>query len=426
MDHPMTLRLVSLGGLLFMLGVAWVLSENRRRVAWRIVVWGVTLQFVLGLIVLRSSAGRVFFEGVKACFDVLTACSEEGARFVFGSAASLFQLDRAMVLGPDLRFAPVEPFTFSALLAFKALPVIIFVSAMAAILQHLRVIQAVVHGIAWIMRRTMKTSGAETFSAALQIFMGIESMSSVSGYIKTMTRSELFTVMVTFLGSIAASVMVIYAGFGAEPGHLLAASLMSAPAGLAVAKLLVPETGEPLTSGKLRVQIPVGSHNVFDAAAQGASLGLQMALNVAALLIVFVGLIHLLDLTVGSLTGGTLTGILGWLFRPLALAMGVSWHDVPKVAELLATKSVFNEFMAYEHLQPLIADHALSKRSVTVATYALCGFANPGSIGIMIGGICALAPERRSEVAQLSMRAFVGGTLSTFMTACVAGVLAYD
>ena len=426
MENPWLFRLISLSGLVFMLGVAWLLSENRSRVSWRVVIWGVLLQFGLGLIVLRSSAGRFFFEGVKAGFDALTDCSETGARFVFGSVASIFQLDRATVLGADGHFAPVEPFTFSAVLAFKALPVIIFVSAIAMILQHLRVIQAVVRGIAWLMRRTMKTSGAETFSAALQIFMGIESVSSLSGYIRTMTRSELFTVMVTFLGSIAASVMVIYASFGAEPGHLLAASLMSAPAGLAIAKLLVPETGKPVTSGELKVDIPITSHNIFDAATQGAAMGLQIALNVAALLIVFVGLIHLLDMIVAGVTGSTLVGIVGWVFRPFAVAMGVPWHDVPAFAELLATKSIFNEFLAYQNLQPLVAQHAISKRTLTIATYALCGFANPGSIGIMIGGICAMAPERRSDVAQLSMRAFIGGTLSTFMTACVAGVLAYE
>lgn len=423
MEEGLLLRLVSLLGLGILTGMAWLLSENRSGIRWRVVVWGVALQIILGVIVLRSGAGRWFFEGVKSGFDVLTECSAAGAQFVFGSVTSLFQLDHALVLGGDGRFTESAPFTFSALLAFKALPVIIFVSALSMILQHLGIIQGVVRGIAWLMQRTMKTSGAETFAAALQIFLGIESVSAIGGYIKSMTRSELFTVMVTFLASIAASVMVIYAGFGAQPGHLLAASLMSAPAALAIAKLMVPEMGAPQTADSVSVDVPRESHNIFDAAAQGASMGLSMALNVAALLIVFVGLIHLLDLAVLTITGGTLVGILGYFFRPFALIMGVPWEDIRAVSELLATKTVFNEFLAYQTMQQLIAQNALSPRSITISTYALCGFANPGSIGIMIGGICALAPERRAEVAQLSFRAFIGGTLATFMTACAAGLV---
>ncbi|HPO12072.1 MAG TPA: nucleoside transporter C-terminal domain-containing protein [Candidatus Hydrogenedentes bacterium] len=424
MEEGILLRLISLLGLGILVGMAWLISENRSGVRWRIVGWGIVLQIILGMIVLRSGAGRWFFEGVKSGFDLITECSEAGAQFVFGSVTNVFQLDHAMVLGSDLRFSEAAPFTFSAMLAFKALPVIIFVSALSFILQHLGIIQVVVRGIAWLMQRTMKTSGAETFTAALQIFLGIESVSAISGYIKAMTRSEMFTVMVTFLASIAASVMVIYAGFGAQPGHLLAASLMSAPAALAIAKLMVPEMGVPQTAGNVSVKVPRETHNIFDAAAQGASMGLSMALNVAALLIVFIGLIHLLDLAVLKITHIPLVGLLGYLFRPFSLIMGVPWQDIRAVSELLATKTVFNEFLAYQNMQQLIAQQALSPRSITIATYALCGFANPGSIGIMIGGICALVPERRAEVAQLSFRAFIGGTLATFMTACVVGLFA--
>ncbi len=418
------LRFMSLLGLGGLIALAWLVSENRSSVRWRVVVWGVTLQILLGLIVLRGGAGRWFFDHVKSGFDLLTQSSEAGAQFVFGSVTSVFQLDHVMILNTDGSATEAAPFVFNTMLAFRALPVIIFVSALSMILQHLGIVQAAVRGIAWLMQRTMKTSGAETFTAALQIFLGIESVSAISGYIKAMTRSEMFTIMVTFLASIAASVMVIYAGFGAQPGHLLAASLMSAPAALAIAKLMVPETAAPQTAGNVPVNIPRETHNIFDAAAQGASMGLNMALNVAALLIVFVGLVHLLDMAVIRITGGTLVGLLGYLFRPFALLLGVPWRDIRPVSELLAMKTIFNEFLAYQHMQQLIAQQALTPRSITIATYALCGFANPGSIGIMIGGICALAPERRSEVAQLSLKAFIGGTLATFMTACIAGLLA--
>ncbi len=419
------MRLLSLVGLVVMVGIAYALSENRGKVRWRPVLWGMALQFALGLVVLRTPFGQPFFEWVKRGFDVITDASAAGGEFVFGNLGQFFLLERVLVPGAE-GMEPVEPFAISAVIAFKVLPVIIFVSGLAAILQHLRIIQTVVGAMAWLMRRTLKTSGAETFGAALLVFLGIESVSALGSYLKAMTRSELFTLMVAFLATIAASVMVAYAGFGAEPGHLLAASLMSAPAALAMAKLLVPETGHPATSGNERIEIPVESQNIFDAASRGASLGLSMALNVGALLIVFVGLIFLVDLVVTKATGATLVGLLGYGFRPFAWVMGVPRGDVAAVAELLATKSVFNEFLAYQQLQPLVAENVLSKRGLMIATYGLCGFANPGSLGIMIGALAGMVPERRSEVAQLSVKAFIGGTLAAFTTACVAGVLTYE
>jgi len=426
MDAPWLLRLMSMVGLLAMVGLAWLLSEQRTKVNWRLVFWGMVLQFALGVVVLRTRFGEPFFAWVKAGFDVVTSASDTGAQFVFGNLTQFFLIERVLVAGPDGGLVPQEPFAVSAVMGFKVLPLIVFVSGVAAILQHLGVIQSVVRGMAWLMRRTLKTSGAETFGAALLVFLGIESVSALGSYLKSMTRSEIFTLMVAFLATIAASVMVAYANFGAEPGHLMAASLMSAPAAIVMAKLLVPETGAPPTSGAERIAIQVESHNVFDAASRGASTGLTMALNVGALLIVFVGMIYLLDLGVATLTGGTLAGLLGWVFRPFAFLMGVPPADVAQVSELLATKSVFNEFLAYENLQPLIQEQVLSKRAVTITTYALCGFANPGSLGIMIGAMAGLVPERRHEVAQLSAKAFVGGTLAAFTTACVAGILTFE
>lgn len=421
------LRGISGLGLVCFFVMAWALSENRRKVPWRVVLWSVGLQAVLGVLVLRTGWGRGFFAGVKAGFDLLTEGSTAGAQFLFGSLSQVFILDHAMAPGPGGEMAPQAPFVVSAVFAFNVLPVIIFVAAVSAMLQHFGVIQAVVRGMAWLMRRTMKTSGAETFGAALLVFTGIESAAALGGYLAKMTRSELFTLQTAYMATIAASVMVAYASFGAEPGHLLAASLMSAPAAIALAKLMLPETETPETGAAAhRFEMPVESVNVFDAAARGAATGLNMALNVGALLIVFVGLIFLLDKGATALTGEKLTVILGVAFRPFAWLMGVPGPDIRTASELLATKTVFNEFLAYQQLQALIADGALSKRSIVILTYALCGFANLGSMGILIGGLSALAPERRAEIARLSLWAVISGTLASFTTACIAGILAAE
>ncbi len=404
MDGSIVLRLISAVGLVAMVGLAWAMSENRSRVSWRPVVWGIALQFILAILILRTAFGRAFFEYVNAAFDVITAATNEGAKFVFGTLPTNFDI--------------------GAIVAFQVLPVIIFVSSLAAVLQHLGVIQALVNGMAYIMRRTMKTSGAETFAAALQVFMGIESLPASKGYLDDMTRSELFVIMVTFMATIATSVMVAYANFGAEPGHLLAASIMCAPSALLVSKLMVPETGTPRTDGSSRITIPVESHNVVDAAARGASDGLSLALNVGAMLIAFIAMVYLLDLLLKGVTGHSFAQIMGWCFTPFAFLMGVPWHDVGTVAQLLGKKTVLNEFLAYADFKPLVAQGALSPRSVVIATYALCGFANPGSLGILLGAMTALLPKRRSEVASLGLKSLVAGTLSCFIAACIAGILA--
>jgi CNT family concentrative nucleoside transporter len=433
MPTDLTLRLTSLIGLGIIIFLAWLLSERKRDASLRLIGWAVGLQFLFGVIVLRTGFGREFFEYVKVGFTVVTDASKAGAQFVFGNLTEFFLIDRVYQPGAG-GLEPVDNFAVSAVFAFQVLPLIIFVTAASAVLQHLGIVQIVVRGIAWCMRRTLRTSGAETFGVSLMIFLGIESVSAIGGYLKGMTRSEIFTLMTTYLSTIAASVMVAYASFGAEPGHLLAASIMSAPAAILMAKLMVPETEKPLTANGAQIQVKVDSHNVFDAASSGASLGVQVALNVGAALIVFVGFIYLLDLITTAVTGGhTLTQILGYAFRPFAFIMGVPWADIPQVSELLATKSVFNEFLAYESMQRVIAPDVLpdgavaadyiSERGKTIATYALCGFANPGSVGIMIGAMDSMVPERRAEVAQLSGKAFIAGTLAAFATACVAGVL---
>ncbi len=398
----MILRLVSFCGLWIMVFLAWALSEQRREAPWRLVLWGVGLQFAIGAVLLPTRLKGFAFAGAGKLTRVLTDASLEGAGFVFG----------------DLARNP----SYGALVAFQVLPVIILVSAVSGVLYHFHVIQAVVRAVSWLMRRTLKTSGAETLGTALLILLGIESMTAIRQYINGMTRSELCTVMTAFMATIAGSVMVVYAGFGAEPGHLLTASLMSAPAAIVVSKIMVPEREQPATAGHLRVALPIESQNLVDAAARGASQGLALALNVGAMLIAFLGLMYMADLLFGTLTGSTFREAMGWFFRPFALAMGAPPADAAVLGQLLGTKTILNEFLAYMDLQNA---EQLSNRGHMIATYALCGFANPGSLGILIAGMTSIAPERRDDIVQLGFRSFAGGTLACFMTACVAGVLLY-
>jgi len=389
-----------------MLVIAWSLSENRKAISWRLVAWGLALQFAIALAVLKTPLRDAIFPQAEAAVNVLTDATLAGASFVFGKLPT----DQGI----------------GAIFAFQVLPVIIFVSALSAVLHHLRVIQTIVGVIAWLMQRTLKTSGAETFCAALQIFLGIEASTAVRAYIERMTRSELCVIMTTYMGTIAGSVMVVYSTFGAEAGHLLTASFMTAPAAILLAKILVPETEKPITAGGEKIQVPVETHNIVDAAAHGTAQGLQMALHVGATLIVFIGLVYLLDLIFQSITGTTFVDTLGYVFRPVAWLLGIPSQDVAEVAKLLGKKTVLNEFVSYLDLKVLIETNAISQRSITIATYALCSFANPGSIGITLAGLDAIAPSRRADVAKLCFKAFVGGALASLMTACIAGVILYE
>jgi concentrative nucleoside transporter, CNT family len=401
-DH-IGLRFVSLLGLATMLALAWLVSENRRVIPWRVIFWGLGIQFAIGILLLLTPLEDYVFAGMGKAVELLSAASAQGAGLLFGKLTDIGES------GP--------------MMAFQVLPVIILVSAISALLYHFRIIQAVVHVISWVMRRTLKTSGAETFCAAMLIFLGIESVSTVRGYLQNMTRSELCTIMTTFMATIAGSVLVIYAQFGVEPGHLLAASLMSAPAAILISKIMVPETGTPETAGKERVRVEVDTQNSFDALSRGATEGMTMALSVGAMLIVFIALIYLVDHAFLALVGRPFTAVMGLVFRPFAFLLGVPLKDVPVLAELLGTKTVLNEFIAYEQLRPLVEGGTLAPRTVTIATYALCGFANPGSLGIAIAALAALVPERRKEVTSLGLRSLIGGTLACFSTACVAGIL---
>ena len=413
----MTYRLISAFGLFVMIALAWGLSENRAKVNWRLTGWALALQLGLGLILFPTGFDDRIFVWVDKLFGVITTSSKAGAAFLFGSLTESFTLTEIAVEGAQ------GAFTVNATIAFHVLPIIIFVSCLAAILYHLRVIQAGVKAMSWLMARTLKTSGAETFGAALLVFLGVESMPTLRGYLQSMTRSELCTVMTVFMSTVAADVMVIYATFGAAPGHLLAASLMSAPAAILISKLMVPETDTPQTAGAASVDVPVESHNIFDAASRGASQGLYLALNVGAILIAFIALIALLNTILAALHLAAIETIFGWLFYPFAFLLGVPKEDIASVAQLLGTKTTSNEFIAYMNMSAMIENGQLQPRSIAIATYALCGFANPGSLGILLAALSGLIPDRRKEITELSIKSFIGGTLAVFMTACIAGML---
>jgi CNT family concentrative nucleoside transporter len=273
------------------------------------------------------------------------------------------------------------------------------------------------------MQKTLKTTGPETFGAAMLIFMGIEGMPTMKAYLKSMSRSELMVIMTAFMSTVAANVSLIYVTFGAEPGHLLAASIMSAPAAIVIAKLMVPKTHDESSVDSAQLKIEIETHNVIDGAARGAAEGVMLALNIGAVLIAFVALIFLVNQGFLAVFNHSFTEIMGWAFTPFAWLMGIPGQDIAAVGQLLGTKTVLNEFVAYASMSEMIQAGTLSPRSVTIATYALCGFANPGSLGILIAGLSGLVPERRAEIARLGLKSLIAGTLAVFMTACIAGIL---
>jgi len=403
-------RAVSVLGLFAMIAIAWLFSTDRRRVPWRIVGWGVAIQLGLGVVLLKTAAGTPFFDGMNALARALITYTEAGTRFVFGSLA-------------DTGFS----------LVIDVLPIIIFMGSVFAVLYHLGIMQRVVDVLSTALSRTMRTSGAESLAAVANLFLGMtESALLVKPYLERMTRSELFLLMTMGMATVAGSVMLSYVGMlggGDYAGHLATASLLSAPAGILISKVMIPETETPETFAKSRTIRQTSSVNVIDAAAQGALAGMRLAAYVGALLLAFVALIALLNAsitTVGSWFGAgdlSLQKLLGLALAPVAWLLGVPWEDASQVGALLGMKTVLNEFIAYGELADLMAANALAPRSAVIASYALCGFANFGSLAILLGGIGGLAPSRRPEVAQLGLRSILSGSLATFMTGCVAGIL---
>lgn len=396
-------RAVSVLGLLVMLGLAWTMSENRRKMNWRLIISGLALQLAVGLILLRTPLGEQAFIAARIFIERLQEFVNAGAGFVFG---------------PELK---------EHQFAFTVLPVIIFVSSITAVLFHLGLLQALVKLMARIMIWVMDVSGTEALASSANVYLGMtEAPLLIRPYLASMTRSELMAMMTSGMATIAGSVMAAYVTLGADAGHIMTASLMSAPASLVIAKIMVPESAESMTKGTVKIDVPRTDVNLLDAACRGASDGLKLALNVAAMLIAFIAMVAMLNwaLSCFGTVGGdvlTLQRILGWIFAPLAWLMGVEWKDAQAVGMLLGERTVLNEFLAYGNMTEM--RDTLSPRSYTIATYALCGFANFGSIAVMIGGIGSLEPDRRYDFATLGLRSMIGGTLACYTTATIAGIL---
>ena len=396
-------KLISILGLFTMLALAWMLSENRRRMDWRLIGSGLALQMGLGLLLLHTRPGQAFFSFARAAVDRVIGFSNEGARFIFGDL---------------VQTAPI---------GFSVLPMVVFVSSITGVLFYLGILQWIVRQMARTMILLMRTSGSESLAASANVYLGISTAPLlVVPYLKTMTRSEIMALMTTGMATVAGSVLAAYVTLGADAGHLMAASLMSAPAALVISKIMTPETETSPTLGVVTVEVPRQDVNLLDAVCRGASDGLKLALNIAAMLIVAIAFVGLLNWSLSFLPyiGGaplTLERSLGWLCAPLAWLMGVAWEDAQLVGMLLGKKTILNEFLAYQDLGALKTQ--LSPRSFTIATYALCSFANFGSIAIMIGGIGSLIPERRKDIARYGIRSLIGGALAANMTATIAGML---
>jgi CNT family concentrative nucleoside transporter len=434
---PLLERLRSVLGLLALTGIAWLMSIDRARVAWRVVAWGISLQLLFALFILKTPVGVSIFETMNVVIVALLGFTVDGARFLFGN---LVYNTVPVGAGDPGQGAftemPGMVANTGGFFAFNVLPTIIFFSSLMTILYHLGIMQLAVKGVAWVMQRTMKTSGAETLSAAGNIFVGqTEAPLLIKPFVERMTMSELMAVMTAGFATVAGGVMAAYVGmlllyFPDIAGHLMAASVMSAPAALVVAKLMVPETETAETAGRLDFSVERPDVNVIDAAARGASEGLYLALNVGALLLAFVALIYMFNGMLGwagglvGVEGLTLEAILGWVLAPLAWLMGVPWADAPQIASLMGVKTVLNEFFAYIQLAGVLGgEHDLQPRSIIIVTYALAGFANFSSIAIQLGGIGGIAPSRRHDLSRLGLRAMIGGSIAAFMTATVAGMI---
>ncbi|MHB8079398.1 MAG: NupC/NupG family nucleoside CNT transporter [Candidatus Krumholzibacteriia bacterium] len=424
-------NLVSLSGVAILTAAAWLLSNDRRRFPWRVALWGLGLQFAFALLLLRTPWGRAAFDGVREVVNRILGFTDAGSSFLWGN---LFRTGPDLVrdIGPGPMGAGYWQATDSVtgqliplgtVFVIHVLPTIIFFSSLMAVLYHLGIMQRVVGALAWVMRRTMGTSGAESLCCAANIFVGqTEAPLVIRPCVPTLTMSELMAVMVGGFATIAGGVMMVYVRFGIDAGHLLAASVMSAPAALIMAKVMYPERGTPETAGGARLENRREYANVIDAAAGGAGVGLRMAANVSAMLLAFIALVAMINYGLGWLHT-SLQQIFGLLFSPFAWVMGVPWGEARAVGNLLGTQMTLNEFVAYLDLAGAARAGALSPRSVVIATYAICGFANFASIAIQIGGIGSLAPGRRADVARLGLRAMFAGQLASWMTAAIAGFL---
>ena len=396
-------RLIGLIGIFVLLATAFLLSNNRSKINYRTVGWGFGLQFIFAFLILKTPIGKPFFGFFDKAITKLISFSNDGANFLFGDNPIF------------------ESF------AFRVLPSIIFFSALMSVLYHFGITQRAVSFIAKIMQRSMDTSGPETLSVSANIFVGqTESPLLIKPYILKMTRSELMTLMVGGFATVAGGVLAFYVTWLTNipgiAGHLLSASVMSAPAALAIAKIIYPEVEVENIDNNIKLSNSKQSSNIIEALGSGASDGLKLAVNVGAMLIAFISIIALTNYLL-SFLGTSLEIILGYLFQPLAWSMGIPWEDSGAIGSLLGKKIVFTELIAFGDLKEMIDGDVISNRSAIIASYALCGFANFGSIGIQLGGIGGIAPERKKDISELVLKAMIGGALASFITASIAGIL---
>ncbi|WP_321474810.1 nucleoside transporter C-terminal domain-containing protein [uncultured Paludibaculum sp.] len=402
-------RFTGVLGLIAILALCYLISTDRKAIKPRLLLWGLGLQFSFAFLVLKTDVGRIF-QAASVAVNALLEYAEQGSNFLFGPLG--------IKSGP-----------FGVVFAFQVLPIVIFIASLFSILYYFGVMQVVIKGMAWGMHRVMRCSGAESTNVAASIFMGqTEAPLTIRPFLANLTPSELFTVMTCGMAHVSGAVMAAYVKIaGVDIKHLLTAVIMTAPATLLLAKMLVPETGHPETEGDVKVEIERPGVNVIDAAARGAGDGLQLALNIGGMLIAFISLIALVNGGMSwlhSIAGWipeSLQKLFGIIFAPIAWLLGVSWKDASSVGDMLGTRMVLNEFIAFLRLGELKS--TLDPRSFVIATFALCGFANFSSIAIQIGGIGALAPSRKSDLARMGLKAMMAGTLANFMSACIAGVL---
>ena len=417
-------RLQPIIGLLLIGAIAYALSTNRKAIRFRMIAWGLGLQFAFALLVLKTDTGRQTFEWLGEQIRHLLSYASVGTSFVFGPLGD--QPAWARIINNV--FSSEEAGRYAVIIATHVLPTIIFVAALFAILYYFGVMQLIVRVFAVVMNRLMGASGAESLNVAASIFMGqTEAPLTIRPYLRRLTESELMTVMTAGMAHISGGIMAVYIAFGIEPRHLLTAVIMTAPGTLVMSKMFVPETAVPETLGSVKLELEKTDVNVIDAAGRGTSEGLHLTLNVIAMLVSFVALIALTNAILGGigswvgLPNLSLQKVFGLVLAPVAWSLGVTWADAPVIGDLLGTRMVLNELIAFSQLGPL--QSSLDPKSFTIATFALCGFANFASIGIQIGGIGALVPERRSDLARLGFRAMLAGTLANFVSACIAGIL---
>ena len=402
-------RFTGIIGAVVLLAIAYGMSNNRSAISKRTVLWGLGLQLFFALFILKTPIGQPFFSAVDRIFLILLSFSDAGSDFLFKSYGT------GVVEGPLMNFA------------FRILPTIIFFSSLMALLYHFGIMQRVIRWIAVTVQKTMGTSGSETLSVSANIFVGqTESPLMVRPFINQMTMSELMAVMTGGFAPVAGGVMAIYVAMLSNipgiAGHLMAASIMSAPAALVMAKIIFPETEESETLGDLRIEVERPDDNAMEALSRGATDGVKLAVNVGAMLVAFVAFIAMVNGILGFVDL-TIQQILGWLFQPLAWTMGAPWSEAGILGQLMGEKIVLTELIAYADLSQLLAENAISDRTAIIASYALCGFANFASIGIQLGGIGGIAPSRRKDLAKIGMKAMIAGALASWLTATLAGII---